>query len=65
MRGTVFGIDYRSALVLFDIEGFSYDDIVKIMACPLGTVCSRIHKARQLLKQALLENNPEVTAVYE
>lgn len=49
---------YRSALILYDIEGLSYDEISKIMKCPIGTVCSRIHKGRVLLKKAFesLEN---------
>lgn len=56
-------IHYRTAVILYDIEGLSYDDIVNIMGCPLGTVCSRIHKGRQLLKQALVNmNKKEVNA---
>lgn len=55
-------VHYRTALILYDIEGLSYEDIVSIMSCPLGTVCSRIHKGRQLLKQALIQKNREVMA---
>lgn len=56
-------VHYRTAVILYDIEGLSYDDIVNIMGCPLGTVCSRIHKGRQLLKQAIVQTNKkEVTS---
>lgn len=59
-------VHYRTAVILYDIEGLSYDDIVNVMGCPLGTVCSRIHKGRQLLKQSLVDmNKKEVSAVYD
>jgi RNA polymerase sigma-70 factor (ECF subfamily) len=43
----------RSALVLCDIEGMDYDTIAGILACPVGTVRSRIHHARRRLREAL------------
>jgi RNA polymerase sigma-70 factor (ECF subfamily) len=45
-------IHYRTAVILCDIEGFSYEDIGRIMACPLGTVRSRIHQGRTLIRKA-------------
>ncbi len=48
-------LHYRTAVTLFDIEGLSYIDIAKILECPIGTVCSRIHQGRTLLKKALLK----------
>lgn len=45
--------DYRSMIVLRDIQGFSYDEISKIVNCPEGTVKSRINRARQALKKIL------------
>lgn len=45
-------IHYRTALTLCDIEGLSYEETSRIMACPLGTVRSRIHQGRELLKNA-------------
>jgi RNA polymerase sigma-70 factor (ECF subfamily) len=48
-------IHYRTAVTLYDIEGLAYDEIAKIMECPIGTVCSRIHQGRALLKKALLK----------
>ena len=45
--------DFRAAVVLCDIEGFSYKEIADIMECPVGTVMSRLHRGRRLLKQSL------------
>jgi RNA polymerase sigma-70 factor (ECF subfamily) len=44
--------DYRAAVALCDVEGFSYDRIAEIMDCPLGTVRSRIHQGRALFRKA-------------
>ena len=44
---------FRSAVVLRDIEEFSYAEIAKILGIPVGTVMSRIHRGRALLRQAL------------
>ncbi|HOQ01130.1 MAG TPA: sigma-70 family RNA polymerase sigma factor [Acetivibrio clariflavus] len=43
--------DYKSMIILRDIQGFSYDEISKIVNCPEGTVKSRINRARQALKK--------------
>ena len=42
-------VRYRDAVVLCDLEERSYDDAAKIMDCPVGTVRSRLHRARALL----------------
>src|SRR5262245_44998521 len=47
--------DFRLAVVLCDVEGFSYKEIADIMDCPVGTVMSRLHRGRRLLKQSLRE----------
>jgi RNA polymerase sigma-70 factor (ECF subfamily) len=47
--------DFRLAVVLCDVEGFSYKEIADIMECPVGTVMSRLHRGRRLLKQSLRE----------
>ncbi len=44
---------YRVVLVLFDIEGYSYEDIGHTLELPLGTVKSRISRARQSLRERL------------
>lgn len=41
--------ELRTALLLCDVEGFTYPEIAHIMGCPLGTVRSRIARARQKL----------------
>lgn len=44
---------YRTAIVLRDIDGLSYEEMQEILHCPIGTVRSRIHRARNLLKEKL------------
>lgn len=45
--------DFRIAVILCDVEGFSYKEIADIMECPVGTVMSRLYRGRRLLKEAL------------
>lgn len=45
--------DYREALILSLVEGFSYREIAEMMGCPIGTVMSRIHRARKLMQRQL------------
>lgn len=51
--------DYRTVIVLRDIQGFSYQEIASITRCPEGTVKSRINRARQELKR-ILERKKEL-----
>jgi RNA polymerase sigma-70 factor (ECF subfamily) len=46
-------INYRAPLVLFEIEGWSYDEIAKALEIACGTVKSRISRARELLRKQL------------
>jgi RNA polymerase sigma-70 factor (ECF subfamily) len=46
-------LDLRTAIVLREIEGLSYEEIADIMSCPVGTVRSRIFRARDLIAQKL------------
>lgn len=45
--------DLRAAVLLRDIEQLSYDEVARILDVPLGTVKSRVHRARELLKNHL------------
>ena len=45
--------EFRTVVVLADIEGLSYDEIAAAAACPVGTVRSRLHRAREALRTAL------------
>jgi RNA polymerase sigma-70 factor (ECF subfamily) len=45
---------YRSIIILREIEGCNYDDIAKILSISSGTVRSRLHRARMQLKEKLL-----------
>ncbi len=49
------GFDYKMVIMLCDVEGFSYEEIAKILEIPIGTVRSRLHRARHLLKEKLKE----------
>jgi len=48
-------LKFRAAVVLKDIEGLSYSEISKILGCSIGTVESKIYRARQFLKEELLK----------
>src|SRR5919202_678653 len=47
--------DFRDVLVLVDIGEFSYADAAQILDIPMGTVMSRLHRARRILKRELAE----------
>ena len=46
-------IDFRTIIILCDLEGFKYDEMAKILDIPIGTVRSRLHRARNMLKEKL------------
>jgi len=48
-------VDFRTVIILCDLEGFKYDEMAKILDIPVGTVRSRLHRARNLLKEKLRE----------
>jgi RNA polymerase sigma-70 factor (ECF subfamily) len=53
--------DYRAAVVLCDIEGFSYEEIAATLGVKLGTVRSRIHRGRAQLREALAHRRARIT----
>lgn len=46
-------VEFREAVVLCDVVGLSYEEIAQAAAVPIGTVRSRIHRGRKLLKEIL------------
>lgn len=47
--------DFRAVATLYLVEEMSYDEIARVLNCPVGTVRSRLHRARKLLQKALWE----------
>jgi RNA polymerase sigma-70 factor, ECF subfamily len=45
--------DFKTVIILCDLEGLSYEEIAEFVLCPIGTVRSRLHRARKLLAQKL------------
>ncbi|MFY0654180.1 MAG: sigma-70 family RNA polymerase sigma factor [Cyclobacteriaceae bacterium] len=46
-------VDFRTVIILCDLEDFTYEEMAKILDIPIGTVRSRLHRARNLLKEKL------------
>jgi RNA polymerase sigma-70 factor, ECF subfamily len=55
--------DYRKAVVLADVQGYSYEEIAQHVGCPVGTIRSRLHRGRQLLRQHFLKLQSQEDAV--
>ncbi len=49
--------DQKEVIVLRDIQGFSYEEISEMLDCSMGTIKSRINRARNRLREILLEQN--------
>ena len=47
--------DFRTVVILCDIEGLTYEEIAQFVDCPLGTVRSRLHRGRKLLQAKLYD----------
>ncbi len=47
--------DFQTIIILADIEGFSYEEVAEFVSCPIGTVRSRLHRARKLLYSKLYD----------
>ncbi len=55
--------DFRVPIMLCDMEGLPYEEIARIVSCPVGTVRSRIHRGRRQLRQTLVQLAPVAVAV--
>ena len=47
--------EFRTVVILCDIEGFTYEEIAEFVECPIGTVRSRLHRGRKMLRVKLFE----------
>ncbi|MCI9889295.1 RNA polymerase sigma factor SigE [Micrococcales bacterium 31B] len=57
--------EYRAAIVLCDVEGLSYEEIAATLGTKLGTVRSRIHRGRGMLRESLAHRDPRPASVRE
>ena len=48
--------DFRQVVLLADVEGFAYREIAEILDIPIGTVMSRLHRARRRLQRSLVDS---------
>jgi RNA polymerase sigma factor (sigma-70 family) len=55
--------EYRAAVVLCDVEGLSYEEIAQVLGVKIGTVRSRIHRGRSMLRKALDHRAPKAARV--
>jgi RNA polymerase sigma-70 factor (ECF subfamily) len=53
------GVEYRAILTLSDMQALSYEQISTILDCPLGTVRSRLSRARAAFRKAMLQRTEE------
>ncbi len=56
--------EFRTAVLLADVEGMAYEEIAEIMKTSVGTVRSRIHRGRKQLRKHLLKHNPHLYRSY-
>jgi DNA-directed RNA polymerase specialized sigma24 family protein len=53
--------EYLWTLLLADVEEFSYSEIAQLMECPIGTIMSRLNRARRMLARILRNDDANVT----
>ncbi len=49
--------DFREVLMLVSVEGFSYQEVAEVLGIPVGTVTSRLSRARSMLRQSMNDND--------
>lgn len=49
-------VEFREVVLIADVEGFSYREAAETLSCPIGTVMSRLHRGRKLLRARLLQH---------
>jgi RNA polymerase sigma-70 factor (ECF subfamily) len=47
--------DFRTVVLLCDVEGYTYEEIANMLDVPIGTIRSRLHRGRNLLKTELID----------
>lgn len=52
--------EYRVVVIMRDLQGFSYEEIATQLGCPVGTVKSRLNRARQFLRQHLVQEREPI-----
>ncbi|MFY9234362.1 MAG: sigma-70 family RNA polymerase sigma factor [Fimbriimonadaceae bacterium] len=57
---TMMNPEFRTAVLLADVQGMAYEEIAEIMQTSIGTVRSRIHRGRKQLRRTLVKHSPEV-----
>jgi RNA polymerase sigma-70 factor (ECF subfamily) len=57
--------DARTMVLLADVEELSYKEIAEVMGCPIGTVMSRLHRARKLLQVSLQQHAVQLGIIVE
>jgi RNA polymerase sigma-70 factor (ECF subfamily) len=56
--------EFRTAVLLADVEGMAYEEVAEIMRTSVGTVRSRIHRGRKQIRSYLLKHAPQTYRSY-
>jgi RNA polymerase sigma-70 factor (ECF subfamily) len=56
--------EFRTAVLLADVEGLAYEEVAEIMKTSVGTVRSRIHRGRKQIRNYLLKHAPQTYRSY-
>lgn len=57
--------EFRITLIFVDVHNFSYEEVAELLDCPIGTVMSRLHRARNVLKDFLEEHAEDKGVISE